>query len=49
MASKVPWVKAGAGDNHGIGFEAAVAVDEGGNGGLRVARFIWGFWLPFGA
>jgi hypothetical protein len=28
MSSKVPWVKAGAGDDHGIGFEAAVAVDR---------------------
>jgi hypothetical protein len=37
MSSKVPWVKASAGDDHGIGVEA-VPVDKGGNGGLRVSK-----------
>jgi hypothetical protein len=49
MSSKVPWMKAGTGDDHGISVEAAVAVDRGGNGGLRVSEIHLGFWLPFGA
>ena len=54
MSSKVPWVKSGAGDDHGIDVEA-VPVDRGGNGGLRVSKIHLGllttlrcFWPNLG-